>query len=199
MTCSVCGGPLDHDVTHTQHKVACHAIKADGWPATARYFGPSNHAQWCRQEHDGPCLDVLLHNIFGDGCDCPEVCADCCTDPDCALREPQETTMSDHLLERIDDWSDAVDTGHELCGRDLLYETWRLVEQVCRERDAAHETIRNALVQISEALGLPLTEAGRPRANSFLYREIGRFIECHDWDWPPASPVPDAPTPTGQT
>lgn len=141
MTCSVCGGPLDHDVTHTQHKVACHAIKADGWPATARYFGPSNHAQWCRQEHDGPCLDVLLHNIFGDGCDCPEVCADCCTDPDCALREPQETTMSDHLLERIDDWSDAVDTGHELCGRDLLYETWRTVEQVRRERDAAQTAI----------------------------------------------------------
>ena len=27
----------------------------------------------------------------GDGCDCPEVCADCCTDPDCPTREPQET------------------------------------------------------------------------------------------------------------
>ena len=26
-----------------------------------------------------------------DDCDCPEVCADCCTDPDCPLREPQET------------------------------------------------------------------------------------------------------------
>lgn len=62
------------------------------------------------------------------------------------------------------------------------------VEQARRERDDADQKLRNALVQISDALGLPLTEAGRPRANSFLYREIGRFIECHDWDWPPEHP-----------
>ena len=37
--------------------------------------------------------DTVCDGDWGPrGCDCPEVCADCCTDPGCALREPQETT-----------------------------------------------------------------------------------------------------------
>jgi hypothetical protein len=55
---------------------------------------------------------------------------------------------------------------------------------VTAERDAAVGLVRDILEQITVALGLPLTEAGRPRANSFLFREIGKIIECHEWDWP---------------
>lgn len=64
--------------------------------------------------------------------------------------------------------------------------TMDLLDEVTQERDALREQVRAVLENVTVALGLPLTEAGRPRANSFLWREIGRAIECHDWDWPPA-------------
>lgn len=41
-------------------------------PGGVRYFGPDNHADWCPDEHDGACLDVILAKVDAMADDAPE-------------------------------------------------------------------------------------------------------------------------------
>lgn len=64
------------------------------------------------------------------------------------------------------------------------------VRVLTQQRDVATELVRTILVEITQSLGLDTTvldtDTGvhRPMSNSLLYRELGRHIECADWEWP---------------
>lgn len=109
MTCDRCGGHLDPDVTHIQHAPDCPKVDRPRWCAksieawcavlpdsepvegswsvqTVCGYGITLPGGYARRETSCPDCRALLEVV----CDCPELCAACCTDPDCLLRT--ETT-----------------------------------------------------------------------------------------------------------
>ena len=83
-----------------------------------------------------------------DDCDCPEVCASCCQDSGCPLREPQETNVTDPLSDfQVAEMRSVIEKNIK-AGKSPMFvapsDLLRLVatvEQVRKERDEARQAL----------------------------------------------------------
>ena len=131
-----------------------------------------------------------------DDCGCPEVCADCCTDPGCLLREPQETNVTDPAASlftdvELEQWKRIYERSGDRVSmhREFALTLIATVEQVRRERDEAADTLRQARQLRDLLMTLPVDHLDG--------KWVSWYVDLLDLLSSPVSP--DTPTPTGQT